>query len=117
MRLRGTIDRSLPGWGKLTLVVAALLALAASAQGSVKSKMLYSRGVIELNGGRTQAALDLFNQAVAEDPSDGYALYYRGVTRGQLGDHDGAISDLTAALNAQPTLKRAALELGIALVQ
>jgi tetratricopeptide (TPR) repeat protein len=118
MRLRRTVDRSLPGWGKLALVVVtALLALAGSAQGSVKSKMLYSRGVIELNAGRTQAALDLFNQAVAEDPSDGYALYYRGVTRGQLGDHDGAISDLTAALNAQPTLKRAALELGIALVQ
>jgi tetratricopeptide (TPR) repeat protein len=89
----------------------------ASAQASVKSKILYSRGVIQLNSGKTQAALDLFNQAVTEDPQDGYALYYRGVTRGQMGDHDGAIEDLTAALNAQPTLKRAALELGIAMVQ
>jgi tetratricopeptide (TPR) repeat protein len=87
------------------------------AHASVKSKILYSRGVIELNAGRTQAALELFNQAVAEDPQDAYALYYRGVTRGQQGDAEGAIADLTAALNAQPTFKRAALELGIALVQ
>ena len=98
-------------------LVAALVLSAASAEASVKSKILYSRGVLELNAGRTQAALDLFNQAVAEDPSDAYALYYRGVTRGQQGDSDGAIADLTASLNAQPTFKRAALELGIALVQ
>jgi tetratricopeptide (TPR) repeat protein len=99
------------------LLAVAMILIAGNVHASVRSKMLYSRGVIELNAGRTQAALDLFNQAVAADPTDGYALYYRGVTRGQMQDHDGAIADLTAALNAQPTLSRAALELGIALVQ
>ena len=41
-------------------LVAALVLSAASAEASVKSKILYSRGVLELNAGRTQAALDLF---------------------------------------------------------
>ena len=77
-------------------LIAVLLVAASGAQASVKSKILYSRGVLELNAGHTQAALDLFNQAVAEDPNDGYALYYRGVTRGQQGDSDAAIADLTA---------------------
>lgn len=99
------------------LLVILMLLTTDSATASVRSKMLYSRGVIELNAGKPEAALELFNQAVEADPTDGYALYYRGVTRGQLKDNDGAIVDLTAALNAQPTLSRAALELGIALVQ
>lgn len=99
------------------LLLAAVTLLAANAQASVRSKMLYSRGVLQLNEGNTQAALDLFEQAVEADPQDGYALYYRGIVRGQLGDSDGAVADLSAALKAQPTFSRAALELGIALVQ
>lgn len=102
---------------RLVLVLAALALPVGSAQASVRSKMLYSRGVLQLNAGNTQTALDLFEKAVEADPQDGYALYYRGVTRGQLGDNDGAIADLSEALRVQPTLTRAALELGIALVQ
>lgn len=105
-----------PFWRALAALAAVFL-MASAAGASVKSKMLYSRGLLELNAGRTDAALDLFNRAVAEDPRDGYALYYRGVARGRLGDSDGAVEDLTAALTVQPTLTRAALELGIALVQ
>jgi tetratricopeptide (TPR) repeat protein len=102
---------------RLVLLLVLLTLLAAAAEASVRSKMLYSRGVLQLNAGNTQAALDLFREAVEADPNDGFALYYRGVTRGQLGDSDGAIADLSEALRVQPTLTRAALELGIALVQ
>lgn len=99
------------------VIVTAMVLLATGVDASVRSKMLYSRGVLELNAGNQEAALELFDQAVEADPQDGYALFYRGLTRGQLGDDDGAIADLTAALNAQPTLTRASLELGIALVK
>lgn len=99
------------------LIVGAMMLVATGVHASVRSKMLYSRGVLELNAGNQQAALELFEKAVEADPHDGYALFYRGLTRGQLGDEKGAIADLTAALNAQPTLSRAALELGIALVK
>ena len=41
----------------------------------------------------------LFEQAVQADPNDAYALYYRGVTHGRLGDYDAAATDLRAGEN------------------
>lgn len=82
---------------------------------SEESQALAARGLIELNAGHTPQALELFDKAVAADPSDSYARYQRGVTRAKLGDEPGAIDDLRAALAARPDFPQAALELGIAL--
>jgi len=63
-----------------------------------------------------QEALSTFDEAVAADPSDMYARYYRGVTRGRLNDLPGAISDLQAVAESH-VVKQAPLELGVVLVQ
>ena len=62
-------------------------------------------------------ALELFDQAVAADPADVYARYYRAVTRGRLNDVEGAIADLRVVLAAKPDFDQAALDLGVTLVQ
>jgi len=99
------------------VVAASVLLLANLAVASEQSKILYSRGLVELNELREREALELFEAAVAADASDPLALYYRGVTRGRLGDTNGAITDLEAALQHRPDLSRAALELGAALLR
>ena len=90
---------------------------AAVAGASEQSKLLYSRGLVEFHAERYQPALELFEQAVAADPADVYARYYRAVTRARLNDLDGAISDLREVLAAKPDLAQAALDLGVALVE
>ncbi len=98
----------------LLVIAGGVHALPAAA--SEQSQALASRGLIELNNGHTRAALDLFDQAVAADPSDVTARYQRGVTRVKLGDDAGGIADLQAVLAARPDFPGAALDLGIALV-
>jgi len=99
------------------LVSAAALLMSTAAVASEQSKLLYSRGLVDFHAGRYTEALRLFDQAVQADPNDPYALYYRGVTRGRLGDYDGAVSDLSGALARKNDLEQARLELGVALVQ
>jgi len=94
-----------------------IVLLAVSAQASEQSKLLYSRGLVEFHAEHFDKALQIFDQAVAADATDMYARYYRAVTRGRLGDVNGAISDLRAVLAAQPDLEQAKLDLGVALIQ
>jgi tetratricopeptide (TPR) repeat protein len=97
--------------------VLACVLTAGVAGASEQSKLLYSRGLVDLHADRFEKALELFNQAVTADPSDIYARYYRAVTRGRLNDVEGAITDLRAVLAEKPDLEQAQLDLGVALVQ
>jgi Tfp pilus assembly protein PilF len=90
---------------------------ASPASGSEESQALAARGMIELNAGRTSQALELFNRAVAADPTDAEALFQRAVARQKLGDDAGATADLRAALNLQPNFPAANLELGSILAE
>jgi tetratricopeptide (TPR) repeat protein len=102
---------------RILLLLAAVGLLTSSvAFASEQSKRLYSRGLVEFHAQRYAAALQLFDQAVAADPDDPYALYYRGVTLARQGDYAGAIRDLREVLAKAP-IKQATLELGIAMVQ
>jgi tetratricopeptide (TPR) repeat protein len=98
------------------MVAAAAVLLGGAAAASERSEILYSRGLVDFHAGNYEKALEIFNQAVAADSTDAYALYYRGVTRGRLNDSEGAIADLRAALAQRPGLNEAALELGVVLV-
>jgi tetratricopeptide (TPR) repeat protein len=82
-----------------------------------RAELLYSRGLVLFHSERYEEALKLFDQAIEANPADAYARYYRGVTRGRLGDFAGAIADLEAALEKKPDLHEATLELGVALVE
>ena len=97
--------------------LAVLAVTAGVAAASEQSKLLYSRGLVEFHADHFEKALALFDQAVAADPADVYARYYRAVTRGRLHDVDGAIVDFKAVLAAKPDFDQAALDLGVALVQ
>jgi tetratricopeptide (TPR) repeat protein len=102
-----------------SIVVASLCSvfMAGVAMGSEQSKLLSSRGLVEFHAERMSQALELFDQAVAADPEDTYARYYRATARGRLGNLEGAMSDLRAVLVAMPYLDQAALDLGVALIQ
>ncbi len=109
-------------WLRGRAVIAALLALSSlvfvrSAAASEQSERLYARGLVEFHTAHYPEALALFDQAVQADPQDVYALYYRGVTHGRMGDYAAAVTDLRAALATKPDLEQAPLELGVALVQ
>lgn len=58
------------------------------------------KGLFE--GGATAEALEQFNQAVALDPENVDALYYRGRSREKTDDSAGAVEDFTAALALDP---------------
>ncbi len=97
-------------------VLLVALASAGPAFGSQDSELQKAAGLVRFHAGEYAEALTEFEGAVSADPSDLDALYYRGVTRGRLHQTAGAIDDLRAVHTARPSLDRAALELGIALV-
>ncbi|MBI1817242.1 MAG: tetratricopeptide repeat protein [Deltaproteobacteria bacterium] len=99
------------------VVCALLLCISTGAFASEQSELLYSRGLVAFHAGRFDAALKLFDEAVAADPTDAYAHYYRGMTYGRRGEWTPAIADLRAAVAAKPDLEPAPLELGVALVE
>lgn len=103
----------------ITLALVTLVALLNVSTGVAdeRAKMLWSRGLIELQAGRNEAALKLFQEAIDADPSDLHARYYRAVTRARLADRQGAIDDLRAVLAAEPGFDEAALDLGVALIE
>ncbi len=104
--------------GKLIIaLVAVLLPLASASEGSERSKRLYTKGLVEFHAGRLEEALRLFDEAVRADPRDAFARYYRAVTRNRAGDRQGAIDDLRKALELNPKLFDAALDLGVVLVE
>jgi tetratricopeptide (TPR) repeat protein len=98
-------------------LLACLLFVWGVASASERSELLYSRGLVLFHAGKYEAALELFDRSVEANPADPYARYYRGVTRGRLGNLDGAITDLEAALERKPDLNETALELGVILVE
>jgi len=97
------------------LVLAAAVALATPAFASQDSELHKASGLDRFHAHQYEAALVEFDAAVSADGSDLDALYYRGVTRGRL-HRPGSVEDLQAVLARDPHLDRAALELGVALV-
>lgn len=84
------------------------------ARASRASERAYTRGLVEFHAGRLQEALAHFDEAVAADPDDAVAAYYRGVARARSGDVRGAAEDLRKALAARDS-DRFAFELGVVL--
>jgi tetratricopeptide (TPR) repeat protein len=99
----------------LALALAAVVTASAAAA-SEQSTRLYSQGLVQFHAGHLQEALSRFDEAVAADPSDMYARFYRGITRARLNNSSGAIADLRAVAESH-AVKQAPLELGVVLVQ
>ena len=100
-----------------TLIIFAFLLNPSPGIADERAKMLWSRGLIELQADHYSEALDLFQQAVDSDPGDVYARYYRAVARARLGDREGAVADLRDVLAADPDFDEAALDLGVTLTE
>src|SRR5947207_1226395 len=93
----------------------ALLALgiAAPAPANTRSQQLDAKGLVPFQAQRWQQALQVFTEALAADPDDAVAAYYRGLSQARLGNRPSAISDIERALALDPSLKSALLDLGI----
>ncbi len=101
------------------VVVAGLILLGggfAPARASVQSQVLYARALVPFHEGRWEQAYALFDEAVAADDRDAVALYYRGLTQARRGSAAAAVDDIRAALEMEPRLPGAWLDLGIALL-
>ncbi len=61
----------------------------------------YQRGTILDNLGRLETAEEAHNQAIALNPS-AWTYLYRGMTRSQLHNYQGAIADFNQAIEFQP---------------
>jgi hypothetical protein len=70
----------------------------------------FMKGVHFQNGGEHGKAAGAFSEALAIDPSDGEAYYFRGVSRRMLGQAEQAQADFDAALrlHVDPAVARAA---------
>jgi Tfp pilus assembly protein PilF len=99
------------------LVLLGCFGTTSAALASDRSQVLSSRGLIELEAAHYEKALELFDEAVAADPSNIHARYYRAAARARLSDYDGSILDLEAVLAAQPDFNEAALDLGVGLIE
>ena len=96
----------------LLLVVLTLL-LPISALANARSQLLYAWGLVPFASEDWDASYQLFDQAVRADPSDALATYYRGLTASRLGLWNVALDDIRSAVELQPGLPRAPLDLGI----
>ena len=94
---------------------AALLVLAAAsaASANTRSQQLYAAALIPFHAQHWAEARQLLDEAVAADPNDAVAAYYRGLTNARLGNNDKAIKDIEHALSVRPDLQPAVLDLGI----
>src|SRR5512135_1672205 len=89
------------------LIVVGCLLIPLTGAASERSQVLSSRGLVEFHAGRYPQALDLFEQALRDDPADVSARYYRAAVRARLDDYPGAIVDLQAVLAVQPNFDQA----------
>src|SRR5262249_34233307 len=78
-----------------------------------KARPLINLGVIAAEKGDTARADDLFGRAIALEPGNAEALFNRGKLRLDRADYAGAIDDLKASTEADPTLVRPHINLGI----
>ena len=99
------------------LIIVGSLLTPLTGTASERSQVLSSRGLVEFHAGRYSKALDFFDQALTDDPTDVSARYYRAAARAHLDDYPGAIVDLKAVLAAQPNFDQAALDLGVAFIE
>ena len=67
-----------------------------------KADQLYEEAQQEYMGGDYEVAINLLNQAIELNPSDGWFYYERGQAKDELEDFTAAIEDFTKALSFDP---------------
>ncbi|HOP43382.1 MAG: tetratricopeptide repeat protein [Flavobacteriales bacterium] len=75
--------------------------------GPIAEHGLFTQGQVGIAEGDYEAARNSYDRLLEMAPKDPKAWYDRGIARGHLGDHDGAIMDLTQAIALDPDLDKA----------
>jgi tetratricopeptide (TPR) repeat protein len=99
-------------WRAIAVLVLAMGGVA-PASANTRSLQLDAKGLVPFQAQRWQDAQQIFTDALAADPDDAVAAYYRGLSAARLGNQADAIRDLERALALDPSLTRALLDLGI----
>ncbi|WP_375509570.1 tetratricopeptide repeat protein [uncultured Nostoc sp.] len=63
---------------------------------------VFNLGVDLLQKGDKQGAIMAWNEALSLNHNNSHAYYYRGVTKAEIGDYNGAVEDLNQALRITP---------------
>lgn len=100
---------------KQASLLIALLAMGTAQAQSTGDDML--AGMSALRAADHQQALTAFSRVVVAEPSNAKAWYYRGVSRLDVGDAEGAVSDLDRALSLAPDDLHALLRRAEACIQ
>ena len=100
---------------RAVVTAALLLACAgtATATESGRAERLYTKGLAELHDGHNDAAIALFQQAVAADPNDIHGIYYRGLGYGHVGRYVDAVADLRKVVAANDPARSARMGLQV----
>ncbi|MBC5797866.1 tetratricopeptide repeat protein [Sphaerospermopsis sp. LEGE 00249] len=84
---------------------------------SPRAVFYFIRGIVHLQLGNTQGAIDDSNLAIKINPNLAEAYFLRGGTRWQLGNTQGAIDDSNQAIKINPNLAEAYFLRGIVHLQ
>jgi tetratricopeptide (TPR) repeat protein len=90
-----------------------LVATTAPGLANTRSQQLVAKALVPVQAQRWQEARQILDDALAADPDDAIAAYYRGLAAARLGDRTAAIADVERALALDPSLTPALLDLGI----
>ncbi len=80
---------------------------------SIAVEEYIERGLVLVDGGRYEEAIQEFNKAIEIDPNNPEIYFYRGNTYADKGDSDKAIDDFTKAIQLDPTNANAYYNRGI----
>lgn len=80
---------------------------------SVKANYLYEKANILDNAGRTQEAIKIMSDYIANTPDEPAGYYQRGWFKDHSGDIEGALEDYTMAITLQPNVAYAYLNRGV----
>jgi tetratricopeptide (TPR) repeat protein len=62
-----------------------------------KPNLFKDRGVVKMNIGDNQGALEDFTKAIELDHKDGYSYWGRGLVKQKIGNNEGACQDFKKA--------------------
>jgi len=109
------LRRFIPGtWVIVCVLVFIVLMSIPWGSSSNKSHEFYAEGRIQIDSGKYEAAIKLFDKAIKENPNYAFAYNLRGYAKGLMDNHTGELEDCSKAILLDTGYADAYLRVGYA---